>query len=84
MLTEGEPELMAAKALALYDVVDANIAGHSIAAFEALGEGRWKDAADGFRIVCNSLPGDSAALNDFGLSLTVSYTHLTLPTNREV
>ena len=69
MLTEGEPELMPAKALPIDDGGDANIAGHSIAAFEALGEGRWKDAADGFRIVCNSLPGDSAALNDFGLSL---------------
>jgi len=69
MLSEGEPELLPARALPIDDGGDANIAGHSIAAFEALGEGRWKDAADGFRIVCNSLPGDSAALNDFGLSL---------------
>ena len=69
MLSEGEPELLPARALPINDGGDANIAGHSIAAFEALGEGRWKDAADGFRVVCNSLPGDSAALNDFGLSL---------------
>ena len=69
MLSEGEPELMPAKALPIVDGGGATIAGHSIAAFEALGEGRWKDAADGFRIVCNFLPGDSAALNDFGLSL---------------
>ena len=69
MLSEGEPELLPARALPINDGGDTNIAGHSIAAFEALGEGRWKDAADGFRVVCNSLPGDSAALNDFGLSL---------------
>jgi len=69
MLSEGEPELLPARALPIDDGGDANIAGHSIAAFEALGEGRWKDAADGFRLVCNALPGNSAALNDFGLSL---------------
>lgn len=69
MLSEGEPELLPARALPINDGGDATIAGHSIAAFEALGDGRWKDAADGFRVVCNSLPGDSAALNDFGLSL---------------
>ena len=69
MLSEGEPELLPARALPINDGGDANIAGHSVAAFEALGEGRWKDAADGFRVVCNSLPGDPAALNDFGLSL---------------
>jgi len=69
LLSEGEPELMPAKALSIDDGGDANIAGHSIAAFEALGDGRWKDAADDFRLVCNSLPGDSTALNNFGLSL---------------
>ncbi len=69
MLSEGEPELMPAKALSIDDGGDANIAGYSIAAFEALADGRWKDAADDFRLVCNSLPGDSAALNNFGLSL---------------
>ena len=69
MLSEGEPELLPARALPINDGGDASIAGHSIAAFEALGAARWKDAADGFRVVCNSLPGDSAALNDFGLSL---------------
>jgi len=69
LLSEGEPELMPAKALPIDDGGDANIAGHSIAAFEALGDGRWKDAADDFRLVCNSLPGDSTALNNFGLSL---------------
>ena len=69
LLSEGEPELMPAKALPINDGGDARIAGHSIAAFEALAEGRWEDAADGFRIVCNELPGDPAALNDFGLAL---------------
>ena len=69
LLSEGQPELMPAKALPIDDGGDANIAGHSIAAFEALGDGRWKDAADDFRLVCNSLPGDSTALNNFGLSL---------------
>ncbi len=69
LLSEGEPELMPAKALPIDDGGDANIAGHSIAAFEALAEGRWQDAADGFRIVCNQLPGNPAALNDFGLAL---------------
>ena len=69
LLSEGEPELMPAKALPIDDGGDAHIAGHSIAAFEALGDGRWKDAADDFRLVCNSLPGDSTALNNFGLSL---------------
>ena len=69
LLSEGEPELMPAKALPIDDGGDANIAGHSIAAFEALGDGRWKAAADDFRLVCNSLPGDSTALNNFGLSL---------------
>ena len=69
LLSEGEPELMPAKALPINDGGDSRIAGHSIAAFEALAEGRWKDAADGFRIVCNELPGDPAALNDFGLAL---------------
>ena len=69
MLSEGEPELLPARALPINDGGDANIAGHSIAAFEALGEGRWKDAADGFRVLCNALPGNSASLNDFGLAL---------------
>jgi hypothetical protein len=69
MLSEGEPELLPARALPINDGGDADIAGHSIAAFEALRDGRWKDAADGFRVVCNAMPGDSAALNDFGLSL---------------
>ena len=82
MLSEGEPELLPARALPIDDGGDAQVAGHSIAAFEALGEGRWKDAADGFRIVCNALPGDSAALNDFGLSLLqlAIQVHETTPT----
>ena len=69
MLSEGEPELLPARALPINDVGDVSIANPSNAAFEALGEGRWKDAADGFRQVCNLLPGDSASLNNFGLSL---------------
>ena len=69
LLSDGEPELMPARALPIDDGGNASIAIESISAFEALGEGRWQDAADYFRSVCNSLPGDSAALNDFGLSL---------------
>ena len=69
MLSEGEPELLPAKALPIEAGTDANIASHSSDAFTALGEGRWKDAADGFRIICNAMPGDSSALNNFGLSL---------------
>ena len=69
LLSDGEPELMPARALPIDDGGDSNVAGHSIAAFEALAEGRWKDASDGFRIVCSQLPGDPSALNDFGLSL---------------
>ena len=69
LLSDGEPELMPARALPIDDGGDTSVAIESISAFEALGEGRWKDAADHFRSVCNSLPGDSAALNDFGLSL---------------
>ena len=69
LLSDGEPELMPARALPIDDGGDTTVAIESISAFEALGEGRWKDAADHFRSVCNSLPGDSAALNDFGLSL---------------
>ena len=83
LLSEGEPELMPAKALPIDDGGDAKIAGHSIAAFEALAEARWKDAADGFRIVCNELPGDSAALNDFGLALLqiAMEVHMSNPTS---
>ena len=69
LLTEGEPELLPAKALPIDDGGNPDISSHSMAAFEALGDGRWKDAADEFRLVCNGLPGDPAALNDFGLSL---------------
>ncbi|MDG1525594.1 MAG: hypothetical protein P8Q90_05955 [Candidatus Thalassarchaeaceae archaeon] len=69
MLSEGEPELLPARALPIDDGGDVNVAEHSGTAFQALGEGRWKDAADEFRAICNALPGDSAALNNFGLSL---------------
>ncbi|MDP6325099.1 MAG: hypothetical protein QF684_06005 [Candidatus Thalassarchaeaceae archaeon] len=69
MLSGGEPELLPAKALPIDVGTDASITGHSSAAFKALEEGRWKDAADEFRILCNALPGDSSALNNFGLSL---------------
>ena len=69
MLTEGEPELMPARALPIDDAGDVAVAGATIAGFEALGEGRWEDAADRFREVCNARPGDAAALNDFGLAL---------------
>ena len=69
MLTEGEPELMPARALPIDDGGDVAVAGVTIAGFEALGEGRWEDAANHFREVCNARPGDAAALNDFGLAL---------------
>jgi Flp pilus assembly protein TadD len=69
MLTEGEPELMPARALPIDDAGDVAVAGVTIAGFEALGEGRWEDAANHFREVCNARPGDAAALNDFGLAL---------------
>lgn len=82
LLSEGEPELMPARALPIDDGGDASIAVESISAFEALGDGRWQDAADHFRSICNSLPGDSAALNDFGLSLLqlAIQVHETSPT----
>ena len=69
MLSEGEPELLPAKALPINDGGDPNISNQTATAFSALGEGRWKDAADEFRSVCNALPGNPEALNDFGLSL---------------
>ena len=69
MLSEGEPELLPAKALPINDGGDSNISSQVATAFAALGEGRWKDAADEFRSVCNALPGSPEALNDFGLSL---------------
>lgn len=69
LLAEGEPELMPARALPIDDGGDAAVAGSTIAGFEALGEGRWEDAASLFRNVCNSRPGDASALNDFGLAL---------------
>ncbi|HIF04874.1 MAG TPA: hypothetical protein EYQ80_05660 [Candidatus Poseidoniales archaeon] len=69
MLTEGEPELMPARALPIDDAGDVAVAGATIAGFEALGEGRWEDATGHFREVCNARPGDAAALNDFGLAL---------------
>ena len=68
-LVEGEPELMPAKALPIDTGWDDDAANESTAAFQALGESRWKDASDGFRSICNVLPGDAAALNNFGLSL---------------
>lgn len=69
LLAEGEPELMPARALPIDDEGNAAVAGATIAGFEALGEGRWEDAAARFREVCNARPGDAAALNDFGLAL---------------
>ena len=68
-LVEGEPELMPAKALPIDAGWDDDAASESEAAFQALGDSRWKDASDGFRSICNALPGDAAGLNNFGLSL---------------
>ena len=69
VIGDGEPELLPARALPIDDGGNVQIASTSIAAFEALTEGNWKEAADIFREICAALPGDSAALNDFGLSL---------------
>lgn len=69
LLTEGEPELMPARALPIDDGGNPQIAATITSGFQSLGESRWSDAADRFREVCNALPGDSAALNDFGLAL---------------
>lgn len=69
LLAEGEPELMPARALPIDDGGNPQIASMVSTGFQALGESRWSDAADRFREVCNALPGNSAALNDFGLAL---------------
>ncbi|MEC7703700.1 MAG: hypothetical protein VX906_00470 [Candidatus Thermoplasmatota archaeon] len=69
VIGDGEPELLPARALPIDDSGDVQIASTSIAAFEALTEGNWESAADLFREICTALPGDPAALNDFGLSL---------------
>ena len=69
LLTEGDPELLPARALPIEDDGDQLVASTVGAGFVALGDGRWSDAADRFRDVCNARPGDSAALNDFGLAL---------------
>ena len=69
LLTEGDPELLPARALPIEDEGDQLVASTVGAGFVALGDGRWSDAADRFRDVCNARPGDSAALNDFGLAL---------------
>jgi tetratricopeptide (TPR) repeat protein len=68
-LVEGEPELMLAKALPIDTGWDDAAANDSKAAFQALGESRWQDASDGFRLICNALPGDPSSLNNFGISL---------------
>jgi len=69
LLAEGEPELMPARALPIDDGGNPEIAAMIASGFQSLGESRWSDAADRFREVCNALPGDSSALNDFGLAL---------------
>ncbi|MDP6899207.1 MAG: hypothetical protein QGF94_00010 [Candidatus Thalassarchaeaceae archaeon] len=69
LLAEGDPELLPARALPIEDEGDQLVATTIGAGFVALGDGRWSDAADRFRDVCNARPGDSAALNDFGLAL---------------
>ena len=68
-LSEGEPELMPARAMPIDDGGNAEVASSIMSGFESLQNGRWKDAADSFRVVCEHLPGDSAALNNFGLAL---------------
>lgn len=69
LLTEGEPELLPARALPIDDDGNPEVASLVASGFHSLGESRWSDAADRFREVCNALPGNSEALNDFGLAL---------------
>ena len=68
-LADGEPELMPARAMPIDDEGNAEVAETILSGFESLQNGRWKDATDSFREVCEIRPGDSAALNNFGLSL---------------
>jgi tetratricopeptide (TPR) repeat protein len=69
LLVEGEPELLPARALPIDDGGNEAVVNAVADGFQALGDGRWADAADRFREVCNLKPGDPASLNDYGLSL---------------
>ncbi len=63
------PDLMPARALPISDVTDPALRTSVDAGFDALVAGRWLEAAEAFRIVCEARPGDAAALNDHGLAL---------------
>jgi hypothetical protein len=65
----AEPELMPARALAVTDLNDVALKEYAHIGFAALAQSDWKDAADCFRKICESMPSNSAALNNFGLSL---------------
>ena len=69
LLSDGDPELFPARALPLDAAGDPVVETLAAEGFDALGGGRWKEAADRFRLICERRPGDAAALNDFGLSL---------------
>ena len=64
-----EPELMPARALAINGLSDSKLQDQAHIGFAALAQSNWKGAADCFRIICDAEPQNSAALNNFGLSL---------------
>tara|TARA_B100001750_G_C15476626_1_gene582862 strand:- start:238 stop:1539 length:1302 start_codon:yes stop_codon:yes gene_type:complete len=64
-----EPELMPARALAINGLNDTRLQEQAHIGFAALAQANWKEAADCFRIICEAEPQNSAALNNFGLSL---------------
>ncbi|MDP6378572.1 MAG: hypothetical protein QF885_02865 [Candidatus Thalassarchaeaceae archaeon] len=64
-----EPELMPARALAITGLNDSKLQEQAHIGFAALAQANWKEAANCFRIICESHPQNPAALNNFGLSL---------------
>ena len=42
---------------------------------------RWRDAVEGLSMLEDAISGFSASINPITIQTTVSYTHLTLPTN---
>ncbi|MCS5526172.1 MAG: hypothetical protein NZ737_03725 [Candidatus Poseidoniaceae archaeon] len=64
-----DPELMPARALAVTDLGDSGLQEQAHIGFAALAQSNWQEAADCFRKICEAQPTNSAALNNFGLSL---------------
>ncbi len=64
-----EPELMPARALAVTGLNDSKLQEQAHIGFAALAQANWKEAANCFRLICESQPQNPAALNNFGLSL---------------